>query len=180
MPTKTRTSRKGIWLNTGRTHFPKGHVPWNKGLTKENNETVLRISQQVRQKLTKRPMPKPKGFSDTMKRARPAWERKYDSSGYVILNKPDYPGAHTRKYMDGRIFEHRYIMEQHLGRLLCHEEQIHHIDGDKRNNARENLLLLANVREHSALHQKEQRFVEQLIREGKVYYDRQTEIFVLR
>lgn len=45
-------------------------------------------------------------------------------------------------YVDGTpIREHRYVMEQHLGRKLLPEETVHHIDGDKLNNSLENLEL---------------------------------------
>lgn len=53
-----------------------------------------------------------------------------DGNGYVCL------------YVDGRIIrEHRYVMEQHLGRKLSCDEYVHHIDFNKTNNQIENLFL---------------------------------------
>lgn len=40
-----------------------------------------------------------------------------------------------------RIREHRYVMEQALGRRLASTEIVHHVDGNKLNNALENLEL---------------------------------------
>jgi predicted Zn-ribbon and HTH transcriptional regulator len=41
---------------------------------------------------------------------------------------------------DGRVIEeHRFRMEQHLGRRLHRNEVVHHLDGDRKNNAIENL-----------------------------------------
>jgi len=39
------------------------------------------------------------------------------------------------------ILEHRYVMEQHLGRLLYRDENIHHKDGNRLNNDISNLEL---------------------------------------
>uniref|UniRef100_A0A6M3L9Z9 Putative endonuclease subunit n=1 Tax=viral metagenome TaxID=1070528 RepID=A0A6M3L9Z9_9ZZZZ len=39
---------KHIQTNTGRTHFKKGYIPWNKGLTKENDTRVLSVSNKVK------------------------------------------------------------------------------------------------------------------------------------
>ena len=48
--------------------------------------------------------------------------------------------------------EHRYIMEQHLGRQLARDEVVHHKDGDKSNNEIENLELMS-LSEHARQHQ---------------------------
>lgn len=48
--------------------------------------------------------------------------------------------------------EHRYVMEQYLGRKLHPGEVVHHIDGDKRNNDINNLMLFPNHKEHYRHH----------------------------
>lgn len=49
------------------------------------------------------------------------------------------------------IDEHRYIMEQHLGRPLTFNEVVHHIDGNKRNNDLSNLEVVSRSN-HSSSH----------------------------
>ena len=51
--------------------------------------------------------------------------------------------------------EHRYIMEQKLGRKLKRNEVVHHIDGDRTNNDISNLIVMSRG-EHSALHRREE------------------------
>ena len=47
---------------------------------------------------------------------------------------------------------HRIVAEQILGRPLRKGEVVHHLDGDKRNNAPENLMIFSSQREHAAWH----------------------------
>lgn len=47
---------------------------------------------------------------------------------------------------------HRHIMEEHLGRKLSYNEVVHHINGNKRDNRIENLMVMTRA-EHSRLHQ---------------------------
>lgn len=62
-------------------------------------------------------------------------------------------GKTYRKY-HGR-HEHRVVMEKKLGRKIKRGEVVHRIDGDKRNNAPENLELFNNQSEHAAMHRRE-------------------------
>lgn len=51
---------------------------------------------------------------------------------------------------DKRIREHRFVMQNYLGRLLLPHEHVHHINGDGLDNRIENLQLLSNS-EHQKL-----------------------------
>lgn len=92
--------------------------------------------------------------------------RIYHIAGYVLIWIPGHPFA-----SNGRVFEHRLIVEQHLretnpdseclirldGHLYLRPEiQVHHIDGVKDNNSIDNLVPLT-ASEHTRLHHAQRR-----------------------
>ncbi len=59
----------------------------------------------------------------------------------------------------GNRHEHRVVAEAKLGRRLQPGEVVHHIDGNKRNNNPENLMVFANQALHSQWHAKHDNYL---------------------
>lgn len=72
-------------------------------------------------------------------------------SGYRCIYLPEHPRAHPNGY----VYEHIIIAEATLGRPLRNNEVVHHSDGNKRNNAPENIRVLNSQSEHINLHRSQ-------------------------
>lgn len=59
-------------------------------------------------------------------------------------------------------YEHRLIMEEHLGRKLTKDEYVHHIDQNKLNNSIDNLLI-TNSHEHIKLHKRPKKIEKEIL-----------------
>lgn len=62
---------------------------------------------------------------------------------YKVITKPGHPNARVcpKNHCHGRIYEHTYIMSNHLGRPLRKGESVHHKNGEGLDNRIENLEL---------------------------------------
>ena len=81
----------------------------------------------------------------------PRWKggRINNGTGYIFIYSPEHPYCNNRKY----VFEHRLVMEKHLGRYLKPEERVHHKNSVLNDNRIENLTLFANNGEHTRYHE---------------------------
>ena len=176
-------NKKGIHLSP-KSEFKKGHTPWCKGtkgiITPWNKdkkgifskETLERMSLAAKGRKhseeTKRKMSESKkGFIpwNTGKKCpqftgknNPNWggEKHKHSAGYIFIYAPNHPFAIHGRY----VFEHRLVMEKHLGRYLTRKEVVHHRGikypigsiENKQDNRIENLRLFANESEHTTFH----------------------------
>lgn len=80
----------------------------------------------------------------------PRWNggvRLLQNRKYRAVLAPTHPAAHSSGY----VYEHRRVMEQHLGRLLSSDEVVHHINGNTHDNRVENLQVMSHA-EHARLH----------------------------
>lgn len=66
---------------------------------------------------------------------------------------PDHPYADCK----GFVLEHRFIMEQKLGRYLKPKEVVHHINKQTDDNSMDNLELFKDQGAHTRFHHTEKR-----------------------
>jgi hypothetical protein len=74
--------------------------------------------------------------------------KRIDKNGYVRVWTGDGP-------YDGYAYEHRVVMERHLGRKLKRTEHLHHRNDDRQDNRIENLELVSPAH-HNSIHKPEQ------------------------
>lgn len=75
---------------------------------------------------------------------------KTSSLGYVLITKPDYPRANRQGY----VREHVLITERVLGKPLPEGVVIHHVNENRADNRKENLVICESQAYHALLHQR--------------------------
>jgi HNH endonuclease len=73
--------------------------------------------------------------------------RYIDDDGYVLIFKSTHPFRNKCGY----VYEHRLVMEEHLGYLILPCQLVHHINRNKQDNRIENLQLIKKF-EHNKYH----------------------------
>ena len=85
-----------------------------------------------------------------------------NKKGYKIIQLPNHNTGRSRH----RMREHRYIMEQLIGRKLKLTEVVHHKNEIKNDNYPSNLMLFKNKRAHQKYH-----YVIEGMKEGDILFD---------
>lgn len=153
MSLPTVADRYGISASTARYHVKKA------GALRSRAEAVRLAASQGRLGAGLRG--KKRIFSTAHRAAisahRKAWGEE-NAAGMSV--KPSGYVEHTRGPNKGRSV-HVVSMEQRIGRRLKFDEVVHHIDGDRSNNADNNLALMTRAA-HTRLHRREQRLAKGL------------------
>lgn len=105
-------------------------------------------------------------------------ERNKKTATYKTISKKGYEylfDFKTGKYKAS----HRLIIEKYLGRKLTTEEKIHHIDGNRLNNSRNNLYLTTN-KEHKIAHKSLELIAFYLVKKGIIVFNRKNGIYELK
>jgi predicted nucleic acid-binding Zn ribbon protein len=70
---------------------------------------------------------------------------------YRVIYMPTHHRAMTNENWEGFVYEHIVVAEEALGRKISDTEVVHHLNGDRSNNRKENLLVLEKS-QHGKLH----------------------------
>lgn len=96
-----------------------------------------------------------------------------NAQGYFTVYEPTHPAANKH---NGRVLEHRLIMEKVIGRYLLTDEHIDHIDQDKTNNDPSNLQVLSPTNHAKKTSTDQQRARAKLLAELAAYREKYGEL----
>lgn len=123
-----------------------GVSAWNAGLSKESDQRLANVAAKLRGR---------KHDEETLKKMSEAKKGKFGPKSNAWKGGLQYSngyGVYRVTISGRRIYMHRAVAEEALGRQLTEDEHVHHIDRNKANNARSNLIVLSE-QDHTRLHQ---------------------------
>lgn len=164
-------------MNTGRTHFKKGQIPWNKGtkgLIKPNSgsfkkgkrpspETEIKKGQHLSAKTEfKKGMKLSQNMINALK-GKPgrAWKggKTHNYQGRILVSFHDHPFCGSTGY----VRRSRLVAEEFLKRFLLKSEVVHHINEDNTDDRPENLFIFPSKSDHTYFHWHPRALVSNLL-----------------
>jgi len=132
----------------------KAKVPWNKGLTKENDERLKSISKKSSEQMYREYANGTRDKNKIVEKAHEAVRKKGLERFKIKPRKYISKRGYWMIYLPGRgaVKYHHYIWEKQFGKIP-EGYHLHHINLDKLDNRIENLQLLP-AREHGKLHNR--------------------------
>jgi len=100
----------------------------------------------------------------TKRKRMPVGSRRIDSSGYVIVKVHAGSGRWVQ--------EHILIMQRHLGRWMKPGEQVHHVNGDRKDNRISNLYVCRDLSHHQKVEWSAKKLLKSLMQSGVVQFNK--------
>ena len=96
----------------------------------------------------------------------PSWKGgKITKGGYIYIYKPEHPFCDGENY----VAEHRFVIEQQIGRYLLSKEDCHHRNNIKDDNRPQNLMAFISKSAHMRFEKKGLVKPEEIIFNGERY-----------
>lgn len=106
------------------------------------------------------------------------YQKIQESGEKIYLRNINGYELHFDKQKNKLTAHHRRIFEKNYNIELKKENVIHHIDGNKKNNLIENLLLCENTSDHRKIHAQLEKIAYQLIQEGFILFDQEKKEYI--
>lgn len=143
-------------------------LPRNKPYTWSEDELqILRDNHSLPDHLIKELLPRFSLAQITRKRLALGF-RKHNYEPYIQSN-------YYQTFRNGqRIWIHKEVAEQKIGRKLHKDEVVHHINGDKLDNRPENLFVCSDKKHHGNIHSQLEQIAFELIKKDIIKFNPQT------
>lgn len=135
----------------------KGYIPWNKGLTKDDDERLMIVSEKAREQMKREYADGTRDRFEITKKANETLRQKtLDKFNRGVPNRMIGKRGYALIYLPkkGWYLEHHWVWECFHGRKIPNKYHVHHINGDPLDNRIGNLELMS-ASEHGKHHYTE-------------------------
>ena len=89
--------------------------------------------------------------------------------------EPYMQSDYLQRFENGkRVWVHRQVAEEKLGRQLISKEKVHHVNGDKLDNHPDNLFVCSDRRHHGIVHSSLEQAAFEFVKRGLIKFNHET------